>query len=261
MIKILHVTDLHILPTSTDTMLGVNTEKYFRLVLEQAHRQHADFDLMLVTGDLVQDPCPEAYQTISDILEQYPTPSLCLPGNHDDFVLMRQYLKHGQISCHKQIQRQNWQIVCLNSVKSGEHGGLLAQTELDYLHEKLQSSTGLFTLIAVHHHSIPSGSEWMDGMMIENSADLFALTCKYPHVKGILCGHVHQVIEEKYHGLDILASPSTCFQFKPDSQAFALDDKPPGYRVLELHADGQIKTTVSWLPVHLDELTFQTEGY
>lgn len=261
MIKILHVTDLHILRSANHTMLGVNTEKYFRLVLEHAHQQHADFDYMLLTGDLVQDPCPEAYQTISEILEQYPTPSLCLPGNHDDFALMRRFLEHQPISCRKQTQCQNWQIVCLNSVKSGEHGGLLAQAELEYLEEALQSSPDLFTLLAVHHHSIPSGSEWMDGMMIENSADLFALTSNYPLVKGILCGHVHQVIEERYHGMDILASPSTCFQFKPDSQAFALDDKPPGYRVLELHTDGQIKTTVTWLPVHLDELKFQTEGY
>jgi Icc protein len=44
-----------------------------------------------------------------------------------------------------------------------------------------------------------------------------------------------------------MSTPSTCIQFKPGSKTFALDDLPPGYRRLDLHADGNIDTAVERL--------------
>jgi len=54
-----------------------------------------------------------------------------------------------------------------------------------------------------------------------------------------------------------MASPSTCVQFAPGSMNFRADDRPPGYRWLELHRDGRIDTGVSRVtdedfPVDLD---------
>ncbi len=43
----------------------------------------------------------------------------------------------------------------------------------------------------------------------------------------------------------LMASPSTCVQFAPGSAGFKADDQPPGYRWLELRADGSIETAVS----------------
>jgi Icc protein len=42
----------------------------------------------------------------------------------------------------------------------------------------------------------------------------------------------------------ILATPSTCSQFKPHSDEFATDETPPAWRTLTLHADGSIETRV-----------------
>ena len=44
MLKVLQITDLHILPKPDDTLLGVNTEKYFKRVFQHAHEQHGKFD-------------------------------------------------------------------------------------------------------------------------------------------------------------------------------------------------------------------------
>jgi len=38
--------------------------------------------------------------------------------------------------------------------------------------------------------------------------------------------------------------PSTCAQFLPHSEQFAIDPAPPGYRRLTLRADGSIDTEV-----------------
>lgn len=261
MAKILQITDLHILPEPNGTLLGVETEKYFRQVLDHAHRHHDDFDLFLLTGDLAQDPSPESYRRIRQILSRYDTPSLCLPGNHDDYRQMRSILNRGKVSCHPRYRLDNWQIIGLNSQKPGYPGGLIASSELAYLTEQLQRHPDLFTLLAVHHHCIESDSSWMDAMMIENSEEFLARIDKYPQIKAVVCGHIHQVLEKQRNGIRLLGTPASCFQFKPGCRRFAVDNKPPGYRVLELGGDGAINTEVEWLPVRLDELKATSGGY
>jgi 3',5'-cyclic-AMP phosphodiesterase len=44
-----------------------------------------------------------------------------------------------------------------------------------------------------------------------------------------------------------MATPATCAQFLPGSVDFAIDNRPPGYRMLELMPDGAIQTEVCWL--------------
>ncbi|WP_235185848.1 3',5'-cyclic-AMP phosphodiesterase [Methylomarinum vadi] len=259
--KILQITDPHILPEADGTLLGIETEKYFRQALDHAHQRFSGFDLILLTGDLAQDPCPDSYLRVRQILNHYETPSICLPGNHDDFAQMQAIFNQGLVSCQRYHQLKNWQIICLNSQKPGFPGGLLNQGELNFLSEQLHRHSDLFTLIALHHHCIASGSSWMDTMMIENSEEFFACVANHPQIKAIICGHVHQVLEKERHGIQLLGTPASCFQFKPGCRQFALDDKPPGYRVIELDNDGSFQTQVAWLPIHLDELDFNSAGY
>ncbi|WP_305907421.1 3',5'-cyclic-AMP phosphodiesterase [Methylomarinum sp. Ch1-1] len=261
MLKILQVTDSHILPKPEETMMGVNTDKYFRQVLAHAFQHHERFDLMLLTGDLTQDPSPESYRRIRQILSRYQTPCLCLPGNHDDLSQMQAVLDTDTINCDKRKQLGNWQIISLNSQKPGHAGGLIAQSELDYLCNQLRLHPHLYTLIAVHHHCISSGSSWMDTMIIENSDEFLAALAPHRRIKAIICGHVHQALEKKYDDIAIYTTPASCFQFKPGCREFALDDKPPGYRVLELDDDGGIRTEVQWLPLRLTELNLDSDGY
>lgn len=261
MIKILQVTDSHILPSPDQELIGIKTEKYFRQVLDYAFQHHGPFDQILLTGDLAQDPCRESYQNIAQILHKYDTHCLCLPGNHDDFGLMRSVFKDDLINCNKQKQIENWQLLCLNSQKPGCPGGYLAEEELDFIDGKLTESAELYTLIAMHHHCISSDSVWMDTMITENKDALFEVLKRHPQVKGIIFGHVHQVIEKHQQNIAIYSSPASCFQFKPGCEEFALDNKPPGFRVLELYEDGAINSQVYWLPIKLNELNFNSIGY
>jgi 3',5'-cyclic-AMP phosphodiesterase len=58
---------------------------------------------------------------------------------------------------------------------------------------------------------------------------------------------VHQPLDEMRDGLRVIATPSTCAQFKPLSDEFAVDDAPPAWRTLSLHADGRLETTLRWV--------------
>lgn len=246
-ISILQISDLHLLTKSGEKMCDVDTEQSFCKVLEHAFSKHKQFDLILVTGDLVQDPSEFGYQRIYQELEKYQTKTVCLPGNHDDIALMQEFLRPEQITCNKLIPFKHWQIICLNSKKDGSHGGFLASEELEFLNKSLNQYPKLNILIAVHHNSLPTESRWLDTMTIENSDEFFLILSKHSQVKAITCGHIHQKQELKKDNKLILGAPSTCFQFKPDSAEYALDDRSPGYRVLELYSNGEIKSEVYYL--------------
>lgn len=253
-LKILQITDLHVLPKSGDTMLGINTEYYFQETLKYAHTQNGPFDLILLTGDLAQDPCPDSYQRICGELLGYQTRCMCLPGNHDDFSLMQRYLNQNTISCCKQIILNNWQIIGLNSQKPNSPIGELALDELSFLAKSLNARPDLPALIALHHHCLACGSGWLDTMQIQNSADFLTLLQEFPQVKAVTCGHVHQEISAQINQIRLFTTPSSCFQFTPNSSEFSIDVTAPGYRVFELLADGNLQSECYRLPMQMDHL-------
>ncbi|MFI3190659.1 phosphodiesterase [Crenothrix sp. D3] len=260
-LSLLQITDMHILRHSGETLVGIDTEHYFHAILELAFSAHAQFDLVLVTGDLAQTPCQASYQRILNRLEAYPAEYVCLAGNHDDFELMQTILNTERVSCRKQTVLENWQIICLNSQIVGSAGGRLVNDELLLLEQCLSEYPNHHALIAVHHHCLPTDSEWMDTMTIENHQDFLAVIKRYPQVKVITTGHIHQLMDTTVESVRVLGTPSTCFQFKPKSKQFGMDNTAPGYRTIQLYADGHIESTVVRLSEPLSELQTNSQGY
>jgi Icc protein len=260
-LSLLQITDLHILPGLDETFLGINTEHYFSAVLELAFAENPHYDLILVTGDLAQHPCPASYQRILNTLEAYKTPCICLPGNHDDYELMQQIFNTTLVSCRKQLLFENWQLICLNSQIPGAPGGYLSKQELLFLDGCLNTHPDHYALIAVHHHCLATNSAWMDTMMIENSRGFWAIIDRTPQVKAVTTGHTHQVMDRARGTVRVLGTPSTCFQFKPESEGFSLDTAAPGYRRISLSAEGRIESAVIRLSEPLSGLQMDTPGY
>jgi Icc protein len=260
-ISILQLSDLHILATPEDKLLGINTEHYFHACIEQAFAAKPHFDLILLTGDLAQDPCLASYRRILNTVEAYKTPCICLPGNHDDYELMQQVFNTDRVNCRKQVFLGNWQVISLNSQIPGKPGGRLSNEELVFLENCLCEKPNYHALIAVHHHCLETKSPWMDSMIIENSQELLATVDKYPQVKVITNGHIHQVMDEKTSTLRVLGAPSTCFQFTPGSTEFRVNNAAPGYRLIDLYADGRVESEVIRLPESLDGLQTDNQGY
>ncbi|MFU8789460.1 MAG: 3',5'-cyclic-AMP phosphodiesterase [Methylobacter sp.] len=246
-LSILQLSDLHILAALEGTMLGIDTEHYFHACLQQAVAQKQHFDLILLTGDLAQEPCLASYRRILSCLERYQTPCICLPGNHDDYALMQQVFNTEHINCQKQVLWDNWQLISLNSQIPGEPGGRLSVEELDFLESALKEYPDRHALIAVHHHCLETKSSWMDTMIIENSGELWAIAERYPQIKAITTGHIHQVMDIQRAKIRVLGAPSTCFQFAPGSSEFLVTDTAPGYRLIGLYADGRLESKVTRL--------------
>jgi Icc protein len=140
-----------------------------------------------------------------------------------------------------------WLIVMLNTFSRGDDAGRLDAGELQRLRQALADAPGRHALICLHHHPVPMGSRWLDGVALRNSDDLLAIVDAAPQVRAILWGHVHQASDRRRHDVRLMSTPSTCSQFLPGSDAFAVDARPPGYRWLDLNPDGSIDTRIVWL--------------
>jgi Icc protein len=90
-------------------------------------------------------------------------------------------------------------------------------------------------------------SRWLDQVGLENADEFFAVLDRHRNVRAVLWGHVHQVHDTERNGVKLFSTPSTCAQFLPLSNSFAIDHRPPGYRWLDLNADGTITTEVVWV--------------
>ena len=72
---------------------------------------------------------------------------------------------------------------------------------------------------------------------------------------------MHQEFNGEKDGLPIIATPSTCIQFSPNSDDFKVDTAMPGYRWFNLHNDGQFETDVVRLPHKDYGIDYESGGY
>tara|TARA_R110000823_G_scaffold125385_4_gene252043 strand:+ start:16061 stop:16900 length:840 start_codon:yes stop_codon:yes gene_type:complete len=245
-VHVVQLTDTHLCHERGGCLLGMDTDHSLQCVIQQLLRERAVPDLVLGTGDLANNGAEAAYLRLREYFAQIPCPGFWLPGNHDARPVMAGAVGDPARMSHE-IRAGVWQMLMLDSQVPGEVGGRLGSGELARLDQALASAAldGLYTLVCLHHQPVPIGSAWLDEQKVADADAFFAVLKNYSGVRGVLWGHIHQEVDTTYQGLRLLASPSTCVQFAPGSEAFKADDQPPGYRWLELHADGRIDTGVS----------------
>lgn len=245
---LLQLTDPHLYATAQSQLRGVDTNESFAAVLAQAqHSSRWPPDALLVTGDIVQDESRAGYQRFRAMLEPLGLPVYSIPGNHDDPRLLAEIAHGGRFQVCGDARFGAWSVILLSTHLTGEDGGGLGAKRLRALAATLAAHRDSRVLIAMHHHPLPVGSAWLDGVGLRDAAAFLDVIDAHPHVRGVVCGHTHQASDRARRGVRFITSPSTCSQFLPCSDRFALDDRPPGMRWIALHADGLIETEVQWV--------------
>ncbi len=201
-----------------------------------------------MTGDLIQDDSREAYRRFRLHFEPLGVPVLCIPGNHDVRELMQDALAQEPFLYCGATEVADWLIVGIDSCRRNSAGGRVSAKELDRLDRVIAGSAAEHVLVCLHHPPLPVGSAWLDRVGLDNGEEFLARVAHSGRVRGCLFGHVHQNFDEEVDGMRIIGTPSTCRQFLPDSEEFALDDRPPAYRRIVLTADGHIDDELVWVP-------------
>jgi Icc protein len=246
-VQLLQVTDPHLFGDPATALYGVNTAESLRLTLAAALADEPAPDAVLVTGDIGDDMSAAAYANFRQALARCGAPVYCLPGNHDDPGLMTQLLDGDGFQYCGSARLGAWGLVLLDTHVPERPHGRLADRELERLDATLHALREVPVLVCLHHPPVPVGSAWLDGVGLLNGAAFFAVVDRHVNVRCVLAGHVHQAFDARRGPLRLLASPSTCAQFMPGTERCVMDQRPPGYRWLSLHADGSVSTRVGWL--------------
>lgn len=261
-IKLLQITDTHLFEAEDGSLLSVCTNESFKAVVEAVKQDGFEFEAILVTGDISQDHTDASYQRFAEGIQPLQQPCYWLPGNHDYKPSMGTVLPSEQIvQVEHELLGEHWQMILLDSQVEGVPHGRLSQQQLDLLEAKLSQYPERHTLVLLHHHSLLVGSAWLDQHTLKDADQFWQVVERHANVRAIICGHVHQDMHKTHRGAAVIATPSTCVQFKPNSDDFALDTCSPGWRELELHADGSFDTRVKRLEEGLFTPNFDSNGY
>lgn len=259
--RLIQITDCHLGPQQNESLLGLNTDQSLIDVLQLIQRNESEFNYLLCTGDIASAAHSACYQRfVERVRACFSQPIGWLPGNHDSATIMVQQSALLGIE-YRLIDTGKWLIVLLDSSVPGEVFGQLASAELDFLQQQLDQYPDKHVMVCLHHQPMPVGSAWIDQYVVRNAQALWALVDAHPQIKIVTCGHVHQEFREQWQHATVLATPSTCVQFRPGCDDFTVDTRMPGYRWFELNDDGSFATGVERVTDKHYVIDYKSAGY
>lgn len=250
--RLIQITDTHLRRVPGGIMgSNRNTDMSLEAVIAHIQAHEKDIDLLVLTGDLAQDADPAVYRRLHACLASLQVPMVWLPGNHDDATLLSELCPVLGVQFLGERQWENWQLLFLNTAVPGQVQGLLAASELDRVQKTLRTMQAKkdqgHLLLFLHHHPAPVGNQWMDAIALTNADVLWEILQQSKAVRALVYGHVHHAADTEHAGVRLLATPSSCVQFRLNGGRGELDERPPAYRLIELHASGALDTQVVWV--------------
>lgn len=236
--RLIQLSDLHLSDAVDRLVNGFPVYENLCQIFDLALSFHPDH--ILCTGDLSDDGTAGSYQILEAIFAQTSIPVSILYGNHDRPLLNSRY--------RKSFSLDNWQILCLDSVKPnalwGE--GRLSTAELEWLAWSLQQSDRS-TILALHHHPVMFDSElaWLNQICLENYPEFCNLIREFPQVQAVIFGHIHREFYQQRENIHFLGAPSTCYQVYTSAENGPSSfPRSAGFRVIDLLDDRHFESFV-----------------
>ncbi len=265
-VRLLQVSDCHCfahdttrLPWTDEMVIYPNLA--LQAVLNYTKAHEPAYQAIVVTGDLAQEEIPPTYQRVSDILNTAGLPTYAMPGNHDLPEMMRENIG-GLVEMLDSATLGQWHLLFLDTYTEGQPGGSLTPEQMERFESALAAlPEQAYAVVFMHHHPVAIDSEWMDVQGLYQQSYFWQLVEHFPQVKAVFHGHIHQAFEGQYTYADgrvvtVHGTPATCVQMKPVRKNIEFDHNLPAWREIVLQADGQVSSTVHYLPAALlDEMT------
>jgi Icc protein len=187
LLRIVHLTDLHLPAHSDETIAGRHADHALESILSYALTPKPD--LLLLTGDLADGGERSAYLRLQQGLRSLKCPILAVPGNHDHPAHMRQTLGIHAWGVGRVMDLKGWRIMGLSSYWRGHADGRLGHAQRRWLDHQLIQLPPRPTLLALHHPPIATGSAWLDAMGLRDAMAFRSLLRRHPQVRLVLFGH------------------------------------------------------------------------
>lgn len=261
---IAQITDCHIVGPGELLAGRVDTATSLRRALAHLVVTKPRPDLVIATGDLVNDARPEEYDQLVEILADLgEIPLVVIPGNHDDRDELRRRFpglpgpdEHEGRLDHI-VEGHPVRIVALDTTEPGEHGGRIRPDQMGWLDAVLAAEPERPTLVAQHHPPFTTGITWMDDVGLEGAELEAEVLGRHRNVIGVVAGHVHRLVMTPFGGTVASCWPSTGAQvaLRLDGTRYLYVDEPPAVALHHWTPDGGLASHLSpvvdagtWLP-------------
>lgn len=223
---IAQLSDLHVRPPGRLYKDVADSNRMLRDAIAHLHRLDRAPDLVLLTGDIVDEGRPEEYAHALALLSELRLPYLVMPGNHDDRAAFRQaFAGHAYLPVrgplHFCVDAYPVRIVALDTTVPGSHHGHVDAEGLDWLLATLAAAPATPTLVLMHHPPFVSGIPYLDQYRYLEADALEAVIARFDNVEAVLCGHVHRAMTRRWAGTVVCACPSTAteiaLRLRPDA--------------------------------------------
>ncbi len=262
-LRLIQITDTHLYRDPRAVLLGLNTQESFEKIVDLIASTRGSPDVIVGTGDIAQDASRESYQRFASIVSRLDAPFYWIPGNHDNRKVMLSLTEYPH-AFEPRLIFGNWQILMLDTSSPGNVHGVLSDDELTRLqHHLAHLPTGVeHTMVCLHHNPVPGSASWMSDIGLKSADALLAILKAHSRsVRAVVYGHIHQTLDFEHEGFRFFCTPSTCIQFKPHVEEFALDMLAPAYRWFDLYADGRLETAVERLQDYVIKVDMNAGGY
>lgn len=188
-------------------------------------------DVVLATGDLVDEGTPDDYALLRRTLAPLQVPMFLVPGNRDNRQNLRAefeaegFLPKNGSTLHFVVDRFPVRLIGLDSTVPGAKTGAMDTTGLDWLEARLSEAPRRPTVIFMHHPPFRTAVPFMDEQDFDGADRLEALVRRHPQVERVVCGHLHRPIQRRWAGTLAAVCPSTAFQMQMELR----QDVPLGF--------------------------------
>lgn len=258
---IAQISDCHITPTGHRVADRVDPSVGLRHAIAKINAFTPAIDLVVGTGDLVNDGRAEEYDHLEALLADLDPPFLPLPGNHDDRTELRRrfpVLPEGtpDSPIDHVVDLDDVRVVCLDTTVPGRHDGRLTTIQLDWLDSTLASAPDRTTIVAQHHPPILSGIPSMDQFGLSGRDDEATVLRRHGQVAAVIAGHYHRSIHAGLADTAVSCCPSTAVQLALvfDDEQVRYGDEPPGLLLHRVDRDMvashlmPVAPAESWVP-------------
>jgi Icc protein len=248
---IAQLSDPHLRPKGVLYQGVVDSNAMFEAAIAHLNTLSPQPDLVLITGDIVDEGAPEEYALARGLLAAIRQPLLVIPGNHDE----REAFRHS-FSDLSTIARSGplhfvadnvgpVRIIGLDITVPAEHHGDFDEAAAAWLETALAAAPDRPTIVMMHQPPFASGIAYVDEYWCRNGERLAALISRHPHVERIACGHVHRFMQLRFGGTLLCTAPSTttaiALRLHPDAEPASYLE-PPAFLLHHWKADAGLVT-------------------
>jgi 3',5'-cyclic AMP phosphodiesterase CpdA len=253
-VRVVQLSDTHFLEPGLppEGNHGYDISEAFDAVLDHL-AEHAEPDLVVVTGDVADHGRPEQYDIAAAALARLPAPVYVCPGNHDRDATFRSGFARADLHTPRVTHHGPWAFVYADSNAGtmspddsgrlvdppGEErlhrNGSLGEAEAAWLRAAAAGHDADHVFVWVHH---PPDADVPMAHDAAYTAEWDSVTAACPKIRGFGAGHTHIPSTYTFSGRSVFVAPSLKNNFDLDADTWL----PPGYRTFEFHPDGTVQS-------------------